>query len=269
VSIRINPSVEIDSHAHIATGHDAAKFGVARRDLNGAFEMIEAHASNLELVGISTHVGSMLRKPDAYLTSADVVCDVALAAQERGHTLKYADFGGGFGIDYGQGPTASPRDYVSAAANLLRSRGLGDLMLVVEPGRSIVGPYGVLVSRVVQHKVSGPRSWVMIDAGMNDLLRPALYGARHRIEPLTTLPGEDEHQVVGPVCESTDDFGKHALGAVPDFVAIRDTGAYSFSMASEYNARPLAAEVFVAEGRVAHVSPSPGLEDWLARRLRA
>ncbi|HSC86250.1 MAG TPA: diaminopimelate decarboxylase [Polyangiaceae bacterium] len=269
VSMRINPSVEIDSHAHIATGHDAAKFGVAQRDLADAWALLQKERESLELVGVSTHVGSMLKKTDSYLESANVVCDVALDAQQRGHRLEYVDFGGGFGIDYGPGPVSPPHDFAAAALGLLGRRGLGLLKLVVEPGRSLVGPFGVLVSRVVQHKQSGERSWVMLDAGMNDLMRPALYGARHRIEPLESEPGAREHSIVGPVCESTDDFGVHALGEVPGYVAIRDAGAYSFSMASEYNARPLPAEIFVDGGRVVHVSPSPGVEDWIARRLRA
>ncbi len=269
VSMRINPDVEIDSHAHIATGHDAAKFGVARRDWAAAFGELGAHESALQLVGISTHVGSMLKKPDAYLSSADVVCDVALEVVSLGHALEYVDFGGGFGIDYGGAPAAPPHEFARAALGMLQTRGLADLMLVVEPGRSIVGPFGALVSRVVQHKTSGTRSWVMLDAGMNDLIRPALYGARHRIEPLDHAPGTAEHQIVGPVCESTDDFGTFALGDVPEYVVIRDAGAYSFSMASEYNARPLPAEVFVDGGRIVHVNPSPGVESWLERRLRS
>ena len=110
----------------------------------------------------------------------------------------------------------------------------------------------------------------MIDAGMNDLIRPALYGARHRIEPLDRSPGEVEWRVVGPVCESSDDFGFHAFGEVPPAaVAIRDAGAYSFAMASEYNGRPLPAEVFVVDGRVQKVSPSPGRSSWVTRRLEA
>ena len=269
VSVRVNPSVQIESHAHIATGHDAAKFGVARRDLGSAFEYFEANRDALTLTGISTHVGSMLRSPESYVASANVVCDVAEEARRRDHALTYVDFGGGFGIDYGSAPADPPPSFARAALELLKLRGLSDLTIVVEPGRSIVGSFGVLVTSVVQHKQSGARSWIMIDAGMNDLLRPALYGARHRIEPLESLPGETEHQVVGPVCESTDDFGVFAVGDVPEKLVIRDAGAYSFSMASEYNARPLPAEIFVQDGRVAHVSPSPGVESWIARRLGA
>jgi diaminopimelate decarboxylase len=269
VSMRLNPSVKIDSHAHIATGHDAAKFGIAKADLPEAFALLAESKDALTLVGLSTHVGSMLKSPDAYLKSARVVCDQARAARELSHPLEYVDFGGGFGIDYGDGPASPPHEFAKAALGLLRDEGLADLMLVVEPGRSIVGSYGVLLSKVVHMKASGERRWLMIDAGMNDLIRPALYQARHRIEPVETPPGDTVYRVVGPVCESTDDFGEYAIGEVPRLVALRDAGAYSFTMASEYNARPLPAEVFVDGGKVTHVNPSPGVEAWLASRLRA
>jgi len=269
VSMRLNPSVQIDSHSHIATGHDAAKFGIARADFAEAMNVLEEHKESLSLVGLSTHVGSMLKQPDAYVKSATVVCERAAEAQKLGHPLEYVDFGGGFGIDYGDGPADPPAKFAEAALGLLKKRGLGDLMLVVEPGRSLVGSFGVLVSRVIQTKTSGDRRWVMIDAGMNDLLRPALYSAPHRIEPLHAAPGELSHRVVGPVCESTDDFGDHALGEPPEYVVIRDAGAYSFVMASEYNARPLPAEIFVKDGKVVHTKPSPGIEAWLKSRLEA
>lgn len=269
VSMRINPSVKIDSHAHIATGHDAAKFGIAQSDLPEAFATLAGSKDTLELVGLSTHVGSMLKAPDAYLKSARVVCAQAKIARELSHSLEYVDFGGGFGIDYGDGPAAPPSEFATAALGLLRDEGLSDLTLVVEPGRSIVGSYGVLLAKVVQTKTSGERRWLMIDAGMNDLLRPALYQARHRIEPIDKVATDTIYRVVGPVCESTDDFGEHAIGEVPEMVVLRDAGAYSFTMASEYNARPLPAEVFVDDGKVIHKNPSPGLQAWLAARLRA
>jgi diaminopimelate decarboxylase len=211
----------------------------------------------------------MLKTPEAYLESARVVCSQAKKARELSHSLEYVDFGGGFGIDYGEGATAPPHEFARAALGLLNDEGLGDLMIVVEPGRSIVGGYGVLLSTVVQAKTSGERRWLMIDAGMNDLLRPALYQARHRIEPVEAPSGDAVYRVVGPVCESTDDFGEYAIGEVPQMVVLRDAGAYSFTMASEYNARPLAAEVFVDDGKVVHSNPSPGVEAWLESRLRA
>jgi len=151
---------------------------------------------------------------------------------------------------------------------VLRRAGVEDLRLVVEPGRALVAPFGILVARVVQGKVTAERRWLMLDAGMNDLLRPALYAAHHRIEPLERAPGAGKWRVVGPVCESSDDFGEHAIGdEVPKLVAIRDAGAYGFVMASEYNGRPLPAEAFVQGGKVATVIPSPGVDAWIRRRL--
>jgi len=204
------------------------------------------------------------------LKSARHVCDVARARRASRAGLEYVNFGGGFGIDYGKGQAAKPADFGRAAVELLRAEGLADLVIVAEPGRSLVGSHGVLVARVVQSKVSGEHSWLMIDAGMNDLLRPALYGAKHRIEPLDRAPAAHEWRVVGPVCESSDDFGAHAIGSEPPAeVVIRDAGAYSFTMASEYNGRALPSEVFVKSGVIVGKSPSAGTAAWVKRRLQA
>lgn len=270
ISLRINPGIEIDSHAHVATGHDEAKFGIVQEDLAHAWELIDGQPDTLAAVGVSTHVGSMLATPGPYLESAQVVCDRARARLDAGHSLDFVDFGGGFAIDYGEGPVEPPADFVRAALGLLARERLAGLELIVEPGRALVAPHGVLVARVLSGKVSGARRWAMLDAGMNDLIRPALYQAVHRVEPLERPPGGTRWRVVGPVCESADDFGAHALGdSLPAGVVIRDAGAYGFVMASEYNGRALPAEVFVSGGRVVNVSASPGAHDWVERRLRA
>ncbi len=270
ISLRINPSVEIDSHAHVATGHDDAKFGVAIADVARAWETVDGSDGALLGVGVSTHVGSMLEEPSPYLESSHKVCDVAAARVKAGHALEFVDFGGGFGIDYGDGPVSRPGEFATAAIGLLAEYGLDDLGVVFEPGRALVGPYGVLVANVIQSKVSGSRRWLMVDAGMNDLLRPALYEAKHRIEPLAAAPAAEAWRVVGPVCESADDFGSHAIGAQPpDRVAIRDVGAYGFAMASEYNGRALATEVFLSGGKVVRVSTTPGRDAWVRGRLEA
>jgi diaminopimelate decarboxylase len=270
IAFRLNPGVEIDSHAHISTGHDKAKFGIARADVGRAFEAVDAEGPALVAVGLSSHIGSMLHEVAPYLKSALHVCEVARARRATKPGLEYVSFGGGFGIDYGAGQTAQPADFARQAVALAAREGLSDLKLVTEPGRSLVGAHGVLVARVVQSKVSGENSWLMIDAGMNDLLRPALYGAKHRIEPLDRVPGSAEWRVVGPVCESSDDFGAHPMGLpVPELVVIRDAGAYSFTMASEYNGRALASEVFVKGGQIVSSSPSPGAAAWVKRRLQA
>ena len=270
VSLRVNPGIAIDTHAHVATGHDEAKFGIARGDLGEALRRIADARDSLELVGVSTHVGSMLGDVKKYLESAKVVCEVASMRLSSGDKLDFVDFGGGFAIDYGGTEPARPADFARGALELLREQDLTGLRLVVEPGRALVGAYGVLIARVLQGKRSGERRWAMIDAGMNDLLRPALYGARHRIEPLEREPGGASYRVVGPVCESADDFGEHPLGEpLPELVAIRDAGAYGFTMASNYNGRALPAEVFAAQGRVVGTSTGPGAETWVSARLGA
>jgi diaminopimelate decarboxylase len=269
VSIRINPGVSIDAHAHVATGHDGAKFGVSLADLGAAWERVDRDPA-LELVGVAAHVGSTLKQVEPYLASARVVCSVARERLAGGKRLEFVDFGGGFQIDYGAGPVPSPAEFLSAAVRLLSAEGLDSLALVAEPGRSMVAPHGVLVASVIQEKRSKNRDWAFIDAAMNDLIRPALYGARHRIEPLDRAPAEPMWRVAGPVCESADDFGEHPLGeSLPARVVIRDAGAYGFVMASEYNGRPLPAEIFVADGAVRSVSASPGRAAWVARRLSA
>jgi diaminopimelate decarboxylase len=268
VAFRINPQVQADTHAHIATGHDAAKFGIPRADVARAWGIVDARPE-LVVVGVSAHVGSNLKTHEPYLATARAVIEIVKARLARKPGLEYADFGGGFGIDYGTGAVPEPGTFVGVALDLLSEHGLSSLKLVIEPGRSLVGPFGVLVASVIQTKQSEKRRWIMMDAGMNDLLRPALYAARHRIEPVEREPGRDEWRVVGPVCESTDDFGDYPLGAAPAAVVIRDAGAYGFVMANEYNGRPLPAEIFVSGGKVVHVSPAANRSDWVNRRLGA
>lgn len=270
VSVRLNPGIEIDAHAHIATGHDAAKFGISESDLKAAFAVIDGSQGRLVQVGLSVHLGSMLATTESYAISARKLCHLARERRPQAPQLKYVDFGGGFGVDYGGAPSAPPSAFARTCVNELRAAGLSDLTIVVEPGRSLVAPFGVLVARVVQTKQSGERRWAMISAGMNDLIRPALYAAKHRIELLDAAPVGPEWRVVGPVCESSDDFGSHPLGLDPSgLVVIRDAGAYGYVMASEYNGRPLPSEIFLRGGKIASVSSSPGRAAWLERRLSA
>lgn len=280
VSIRVNPAVdlaELDTHAHIATGHDEAKFGTARDDLGAAFDVVRAAAS-LELVGLTVHVGSQFTSVDPYVASARVLFEDAVEAMRRGFPLQFLDAGGGFGIDYGAGCAARPADFIRAARAEQRAARLDALELRVEPGRCLVAAFGVLVARVIQQKIGGrsvgplgARRWAMIDAGMNDLLRPALYQACHRVVPADR--GEKPRdfalfRVVGPVCESSDDFGEHELPLpLPALVALLDAGAYGYTMASRYNGRPLPAEVFLGGGRVVALETRRPIEAWAAERI--
>lgn len=274
VSLRINPDVVADTHAHVATGHDEAKFGIAVGDLSAAFEALDAAKEDLALMGIGCHIGSQLTRTDEYLAAADVVLGLAARHIATRGKLALLDLGGGFGIDYGAGCPAKPADFARGITQLVAGAGLGDVRIVVEPGRSLVAPYGVLCASVVMAKRSRgggvPRRWLMIDAGMNDLLRPALYAAKHRIEPIDAAPSPTAagYRVVGPVCESSDDFGEHPFNdPLPRAVVIRDAGAYGFTMASEYNGRALPTELFLSEGRIAAIHRSRTVADWVASRV--
>jgi diaminopimelate decarboxylase len=274
VAIRINPSLKrelLSTHDHIATGHDEAKFGVPRDDVKEAIRRVAA-APSLKLVGLNFHIGSQLTELDGYRASAALLCKIAQEAIAGGcHSLEFLNTGGGFGIDYGSGCAVSPADFAAAVIDEFKRAGLSHLKMVVEPGRSIVGAHGVLVARTVQTKVAGHCQWLMIDAGMNDLIRPALYQARHRIVPLDDHNGAAASWVVvGPVCESSDDFGAHELPATaPDAVAILDAGAYGFTMASHYNGRALPDELFVSNGEVASVLRGRTSAEWAASRFAA
>jgi diaminopimelate decarboxylase len=280
VTLRINPGVAaeaLDTHSYISTGHDKAKFGVPLTSLADAAASLDGARAAIRLVGVTAHAGSQLTAIDAYLASARAVFETASALRGR-FALEYVDTGGGFGIDYGEGRPARPADYVRAARALQREQGLGDLALYCEPGRALVGAHSVLLARVIQQKVrlgDPPRRWLMIDAGMNDLMRPALYQARHRIVPVFLPPGARllPFRVVGPVCESSDDFGVHdlpeAVGDPGTFteVAILDTGAYGYSMASRYNGRALPAEIFLKDGAVSSIRRRKPITDWVEDRL--
>jgi diaminopimelate decarboxylase len=269
VSLRLNPEIRIDSHAHVATGHRGAKFGILRADLVNAWGLIDG-TPHLLATGLSTHLGSTLRAVDAYLGGARAVCEVARERRAAGKPLSYVNFGGGFGIDYGAGPVPPPWEFAKAARVLHQEEGLGDHTLLIEPGRSVVGPFCVLVADVVQIKATPEHSWLMLNVGMNDLIRPALYQAMHRIESLAAPPSGRPWRVAGPVCESTDDFGSHSVSEPPPAqVVLRDAGAYGFVMSSEYNGRALASEVFIADKKLLHMSPSPGTDRWLRSRLSA
>jgi diaminopimelate decarboxylase len=276
VSIRVNPAVDLAAlatHVHIATGHDEAKFGIALTDVPLA--LAELRDPSIDLVGFSVHVGSQFTDTEAYLDASRCLFKLVadLRAQHAVPKVRFVDTGGGFGIDYAaNGACARPADFVRAVRAEKRRAGLEDLALHVEPGRSLVAASGVLLARVVQTKVpsgSSPLRWIMIDAGMNDLLRPALYQARHRIVSLKPGDSEREWRVVGPVCESSDDFGSHLLpDPPPSLVAILDAGAYGFTMASHYNGRPLPAEVFLEGGHVIDRRARGKVSDWVAERGR-
>ncbi|MEO8482095.1 MAG: diaminopimelate decarboxylase [Acidobacteriota bacterium] len=250
VALRINPDVDAGSHPHISTGSRITKFGVS---LDDAPNMVMAMASkaSLKVVGLHVHIGSQITSAEPLAKGAAVVADLARQLMANGIPLEHLDVGGGLGIEYQDSqPVLSPDAYAAALMPIVRSTGL---TLLLEPGRWLVGPAGAIVTEVVDLKRRPDGKWfVIVDAGMTDLMRPALYGAFHRIEPVTPRPGEPIlADIVGPVCETTDTLGVGRTVApveVGDLMVVRDTGAYGAVMASNYNRRPMAAEVLVESG---------------------
>ena len=251
IAVRINPDVDAGSHPHISTGHHATKFGMTV-DAARALVRDVIRRPHLEVVGLHVHVGSQITRPDPIARATDTVAALARDLMADGIALQHLDVGGGLGIAYEPGQTVVPvAAYAAALIPAVRSTGL---TLVLEPGRWIVGPAGVLVTEIVDLKPRPDGDWfVIVDAGMTDLIRPALYGAFHAIEAVSPRPGSPiRADVVGPVCETADTFAiDRTLPAVQvgDLLAIRDTGAYGAIMASNYNRRPIAPEVLVENGQ--------------------
>jgi diaminopimelate decarboxylase len=266
VAIRINPDIDANSHPHISTGLKINKFGVPLDTARALFRSIGARRA-VKLVAVHVHVGSQVTTLDPLRRAAAFLAGLAEEIEGLGIDLEYLDLGGGLGISYDGRDVPSADDYVSALVAEVRGTGLP---IVVEPGRTIAGPAGVLVARVIDVKPrDGASDFVVIDAGMTELMRPALYGAFHRIEPVRPRGGaaEQQYEVVGPVCESSDVVGRDRRLPqleVGDLIAIRDAGAYGSAMASNYNRRPLAPEVLVDEGRWRVIRRRQTLDDMLA-----
>jgi diaminopimelate decarboxylase len=261
----VNPDIDAKSHPHISTGLKINKFGV---DVEAARELFASLSGRafLKLVAVHVHIGSQITSLAPLRRAARFVAGLSADLQRAGHPLEYVDVGGGLGISYDGADVVASRDYIAAIVEEVRPTGLP---IVVEPGRSIVGPSAALVARVIDIKPRTASSdFVVIDAGMTELLRPALYNAFHRIEPVLPRQGEAHHyEIVGPVCESSDVVGRDRMLMpleVGDLLAIRDAGAYGSAMASNYNRRPLPAEVVVDHGEWRVVRRRQTIDDMLS-----
>ncbi|MFP3756866.1 diaminopimelate decarboxylase [Cupriavidus sp. SIMBA_020] len=254
VSLRINPDVDAKTHPYISTGLKGNKFGVAFEDVLPTYRAAAA-LPHLEVVGIDCHIGSQITEVAPYLEALDKVLDVVEALEREGIRLDHIDVGGGLGITYAD---ETPPDITGFATTLLdrvAARGHGHREVLFEPGRSLVGNAGALLTQVEFLKPGAAKNFCIVDAAMNDLARPAMYEAYHRIEPVA--PRADApvtYDVVGPVCESGDWLGRdRALAVQPgDLLAVMSAGAYGFVMSSNYNTRGRAAEVMV-DGDAVHL----------------
>jgi diaminopimelate decarboxylase len=254
VSIRVNPNVDAKTHPYISTGLKGNKFGIAHEATLDAYRKA-ASMSGLQVVGIDCHIGSQITETGPYLEAMDRVLDLIEAIEAAGIPLHHLDFGGGLGIDYhGERPPQADALW-AALLQRLDARGHGQRMLMIEPGRSLVGNAGVCLTEVLYLKPGEQKNFCIVDAAMNDLPRPAMYEAYHQIVPLIQRHAPAvAFDVVGPVCESGDWLGRDRQLSVAagDVLAVLSAGAYCMSMASNYNTRGRAAEVLV-DGQQAHL----------------
>lgn len=271
ITIRVNPDVDAKTHAKIATGKSENKFGIP---ISRAKEVYSKAAAlpRLEVVGIDVHIGSQLTELSPFRSAYEKVAQLTQVLRAEGHTISRLDLGGGLGIPYTRSNSLPPLP-IEWGQIIKETVGHLGCEIEVEPGRLIAGNAGVLVSQVIYVKSGEDRKFLIIDAAMNDLIRPAMYEAHHDIVPVVEPPaGIDavEYDIVGPVCESGDTFAKHR--AMPplnagDLIAFRSAGAYGAVMASEYNTRPLIPEVLVHRDQFAVIRARPSYEEMINRDI--
>ena len=265
VAVRVNPDIDAGTHPHISTGRRTNKFGVpleVARDLYRSMRTFDS----IEAVGVHIHIGSQITNLDPLAKAAAAVVALARELRGEGIVLEHLDLGGGLGISYDGTPVPGPKDYANRLIPIVRDSGLN---LLLEPGRILVGRAAVLLSRVVDQKsFQGGKPFVVLDAGMTELIRPALYGAYHHVEPVAIRAGEETTwDLVGPLCESSDTVAANRSLSpleVGDLVAIFDAGAYGSAMSSTYNRRPLPCEVLVDEGRFHTIRRRQTVDDMTA-----
>ena len=267
VSLRVNPDIDARSHPYISTGLREAKFGV---DIARAAEILRRAREfpGVAVVGLQCHIGSQITEIEPLAAAARALADLSRRLLDEGFALETIDLGGGLGVSYDGRGVPDPS---ALAAAVLPAVERLPLTLVLEPGRSLVAAAGVLLTRVLYLKDGGARRFVIVDAGMNDLMRPALYDAHHRIEPVVERGGPVELvDVVGPVCETSDFLARRReleRPQVGDLLAVLDTGAYGFSMSSRYNMRPRAAEVLIENGRPRLIRRRETFEDMVGTEV--
>src|SRR5262245_5251880 len=265
VAVRVNPDIDALSHPHISTGLRINKFGLPIDDARALLDGLADRAS-LRLVAVHVHIGSQITTIDPIRRAARLASGLSWHLQGRGVPLEYIDLGGGLGVSYDGKPVPDTLEYVGTLLDEVRQT---SLPIVIEPGRSIAGPGAVLLARVIDLKPRTTKSeFAIVDAGMTELLRPALYQAFHRIDAVAPRgPNTHEFEIVGPVCESSDVVGRDRILPpleVGDLLAIGDVGAYGFAMASNYNRRPLPAEVLVDHGSWRVIRRRQTVEDMLS-----
>ncbi|CAN5725749.1 diaminopimelate decarboxylase [soil metagenome] len=268
ISLRVNPDVDTPTpHAYTRTGHAATKFGIPIEDSHRLYALA-GELPGIEVRGVDVHIGSQILEVDPYRRALEQVLELVATLRGEGHDLEYLDLGGGLGISYTGEEGISAQVFADAVVPAVRECGL---KLVIEPGRYIVGPAGILVTRVLYIKQGGGKRFVITDAGMNDLLRPSHYSGYHAVEPVETFGRPHGRvDVVGPICETGDFLAldrEVELTEPGELLAIRTTGAYGFSMSSTYNQRPRPAEIMVEGDQVTLARRRETIQDLVAAEL--
>jgi diaminopimelate decarboxylase len=270
VAIRINPDVEPKTHKYITTGKLTNKFGI---DFKSAYQilLLRRALTNIKISGLHIHIGSQITESQPYVAAISKMADFIERLKKKGIKLEYLNIGGGLGIVYDQETPQTAARFAQKVSPLLKKTGV---KIILEPGRFIVGNAGILVARVLYIKSTFKNKFVIVDSGMNDLIRPALYDAYHKILPLRItdygLRITEKADVVGPICESADFFAKDRnLPKLQegDYVAIMGAGAYGFSMSSNYNSRPRPAEVIVVKDKVFLIRKRENYQDIIRNEI--
>ena len=267
VAIRINPDVEAKTHKYISTGKITNKFGI---DLDSAYKilLLRAKFKNLNICGLHIHIGSQITQSAPFVEAIKKVSNFIQRLKIKGIKLEYLNIGGGLGIIYDQEDPQNAQIYANEILPLLKKTGL---KIIMEPGRFIAGNAGILVVKVLYIKPTPKKKFIIVDGGMNDLIRPALYSAYHNIWPLVKNLKTAKADLVGPICESGDFLAKERLIAKVkegEYLAVMSAGAYGFSMSSNYNSRPRAVEVMVDQDKVLVIRKRETLEDLIRNESR-
>ena len=264
--IRLNPEISSESHPYIQTALKSSKFGV---DVDTAIRIAKLikESKQVNLIGIASHIGSQISKESLVLENLDSLLNVLKILEKNDQKINFVDIGGGFGITYKDEKNLSPSKLLPKIIDKVGP----NINIILEPGRSISGKAGILITKTEYIKESKDQNFIVVDAGMNDLMRPSLYEAWHKIEPVIESKSttENSYKLVGPICESADQFGEGLHIAVDqgDLIAIFDTGAYGFSMASNYNTRTKPAEVLTSQGNKRLIRSRETFEDIISQEI--
>ena len=267
LSLRINPDVDAKTHKHITTGKRGNKFGIEMNEACALYKKYRKHPY-LSLEGLACHIGSQLTTLNPLVAAIKKTKMFMNELYKNGMTIRYLDIGGGLGITYNKENPPHPRVYGKKVCELLEGY---KITLILEPGRVLIGNAGILITKVLYIKKSGDKTFIIVDAGMNDLIRPSLYGSYQEIIPLNKRnTSKIRADIVGPICETTDTFAKDRLIEEPhegDLFAIMSAGAYGFSMSSQYNSRPRGTEILVNGKNYSVIRKRETYEDLIAQEM--